>query len=244
MNKKIFNNILLNLFVSKYTGKISKSLLFKLLNFQQKNSLVIDNKKINQIYNDYNISFMNERTIEIPFVLHLLKKYIKLFSNLNILEIGNTLIHYENKNNIIKRKILDKYEVYPNVINLDLEDYKSTKKFNIIFSISTLEHIGSDYGENRNDSKFKKSISKCIELLDQDGFLIITLPIYYRNVVDDFIFENNMFLEKHFFLRKNIQNDWMKSTEKETKANKNKLIYNKNFPLANALFIGVIKKSN
>lgn len=239
---KLINIFLLNLLVTKYTKKITKDIIFKIFNFNRINILKINSIKIEQIYDDYNLTYLSERSIEIPFSKFLINKYIKLFNNPNILEVGNTLIHYENDNKI-KRTILDKYEVYPDVINKDIEDFTATEKFDLIFSISTLEHVGSDYNEEFNELKFERSIKNCLNLLNKNGYFIITLPIYYKKNVDYFIFNEKKFKEKYFFVKKNFQNDWKISNQEEVQKNKSKLIYNKNYPCANAVFVGVIKKN-
>lgn len=241
MNNYIFNTLLLNLLGSRYTKKITKILLYLFIR-KQNNQLTIEKENIFQIYNDYNISFFNERSIEIPFSKHLIQNYSKEYKNPNILEVGNTLIHYENDSAKFQRTILDKYETHPEVINEDIKDYHPKKKFDIIFSISTLEHVGSDYEEIKEDKKFSESINHCLNLLNPNGVLIITLPIFYRSIVDKYIFnKERTFYKKYFFQRKNFRNDWVISSEKDTLKNQNKLKYNLKYPLANALFVGVIK---
>lgn len=241
--KKQVNNIFLNLLTSKYSSKQIKKILSKFLKQNKKNKVKVDGKLIEQIYDDYNVTFMNERTIEIPFSKVIIHKFMKNYKNPKILEIGNTLIHYETKSEMIEREIVDKYEVYPNVINKDIMDFTPKNKFDIIFSISTLEHVGSDYEEEYVENKFKKAIDKCLELLDEKGVFIVTLPIFYRDVVDNIVFKENFFTTKYFFQRRNFKNDWFLSSEKKVLDNKEKLRYNSNFPLSNALFVGVVDKN-
>jgi len=227
---------------NRYTGIITKKILKKILNQNKINSLKILDKQINQIYDDYNNTYINERSIEIPFCKHLIKEKIVNIKNPKILEIGNTLIHYEGSEKI-SRKILDKYEIYPEVINEDIVEYSPNEKFDLIFSISTLEHVGSDYGEKNQQEKFMDAINRSVDLLKNKGFFIVTLPLFYRQAVDNYVFGNESFNEKYFLIRENFNNDWKLSNEDEVINKKDYLGYNKNYPCANSIFIGVIEKN-
>jgi len=44
----------------------------------------------------------------------------------------------------VKHDIVDKYEIAPSVVNEDLVNFKPGKKYDLIVSISTLEHVGWD----------------------------------------------------------------------------------------------------
>jgi hypothetical protein len=87
-------------------------------------------------YHWYNKTWRNERAVEVPIIWNIVKKYKRK----RILEVGNVLSHYYP----IRHEILDKYEKAPGVINLDVVDFKPAKKYDLIISISTLEHVGWD----------------------------------------------------------------------------------------------------
>lgn len=57
-----------------------------------------------------------------------------------MLEVGNVLSHYFP----IHHDIVDKYEVCPGVINQDIADFLPQEKYDLILSISTVEHVGWD----------------------------------------------------------------------------------------------------
>ena len=46
--------------------------------------------------------------------------------------------------------IVDKYEKKKGIINQDIVDYKPDKKYDLIISISTLEHVGWDETPREN----------------------------------------------------------------------------------------------
>lgn len=152
----------------------------------------------------YNTSFFNERTVEIPIFKELISKY----KSDSVLEVGNVLNHY---NFVKERDIVDKYEIFPKVKNIDIEHFNSTKKYNLILSISTLEHVGLDEGEIIQDPE---KLSRCLRhlsenLLQSKGCLIVSLPVNYKENVDDIIFNSNFFTEKFFMIRDNyFLNTW------------------------------------
>jgi len=167
----------------------------------------IFNGKIIQYENSfYNTSFFNERTVEIPLV----KEIISSYKRKNFLEIGNVLQHYNYPET---RVIVDKYEVSQNVINEDIETFSTPTKFDLIVSISTLEHVGLDEGEEVTD---KDKLQRCLlnisnNLLAKDGVLVVTLPVNYNENVDKFILENTLFQEKFFIKKDNLLlNTWKK----------------------------------
>jgi len=65
---------------------------------------------------------------------------VRKYRGKNILEIGNVLSRHIK----LEHDILDKYETAKGVINEDIVDFKSEKKYDLIISISTLEHVGWD----------------------------------------------------------------------------------------------------
>ena len=87
---------------------------------------------------------MNERSIEVPIVMEIVNQN----KGKRILEIGNVLSNYYK----VSHDIVDKYEKAPNVINQDVVDFKTNEKYDLIVSISTLEHVGWDE-EPRDDKK-------------------------------------------------------------------------------------------
>lgn len=128
----------------------------------------------------------SERAIEIPIALQFLSS---LVGEKKLLEVGNVLSYYQDllpDNNLIKtRRIIDKYEVIDGVENIDLMELSSTEKYEVIVSISTVEHIGQStepnqtYGEEiqRRDMEAPlKAIAKIYELLTENGKALITVP--------------------------------------------------------------------
>ncbi|HEY5530938.1 MAG TPA: hypothetical protein VIK22_02930 [Candidatus Anoxymicrobiaceae bacterium] len=120
------------------------------------------------LYHPYNLTWRNERSVEVPIALQLLGSC----TGLPVLEVGNVLSHYID----IDHEVLDKYESAPGVINADAVDFNPGKAYSLILSISTLEHIGHDE-EPREPSKPLAAIKNLSGLLAPGGRLVATIPV-------------------------------------------------------------------
>lgn len=186
-------------------------LIFRLQNylifFQKKaigkrDCFEFNGRKIPNFYSLCNHTFRNERCIEIPVILD----YLYGNSSKDILEIGNVLSHY----NRIEHDIVDKYEKGNNIISIDVLDYFPNKLYDLIFSISTLEHIGfddSNYGgtqANPLDSgeKILLAYNRLKMLLKPNGLLIFTVPLGYNSYLDNYIRQEKFDLSDCFYYKK------------------------------------------
>lgn len=157
-------------------------------------------------YNRIGYNNTGERAIEIPITLDFLATLDKKDK---ILEIGNTLSHYENSLSeyigIRPRRIVDKFEVAIGVDNVDFMDISSEEKYDVIVSVSTVEHIGQGiepsskaYGEQiqiRDREAPLKAIAKIYDLLAVGGKALITVP--FGKLIDGgwYIQFNRLYLE-------------------------------------------------
>ena len=178
----------------------------------------------------HNATWKNERAVEIPIIWKIVKKYRKQ----QILEVGNLLSHYFP----VKHDILDKYEKVNNVINQDAVDFRPSKKYDLIVSISTLEHIGWDETP-RNPAKILSAIQNLKNLLTPQGRMVVTLPLGYNNYLDELLRDGKIsFAEKYYLKRISKNNKWTEVDwidDQEVK-------YGYPFPAANGLIIGTIIK--
>lgn len=173
----------------------------------------------------------NERAVEIPIVMEFLKD--KLGSN--ILEVGNVLPNYYS----FPHDIVDKYERAPGVINEDIVDYAPGKNYDSIVSISTLEHVGWDETP-RDPEKFSRAVVNLQRILKSGGEMIVTMPLGYNTNLDRQIGDQQTgFPETYFLKRISKDNQWAEARLEEVASAR----YGSPFPCANALFVGVYKKS-
>jgi len=180
-------------------------------------------------YFDSYKTWIGERSVEIPIVMEMVREY----QGRNILEIGNVLSHHVQ----FEHDILDKYEIALGVLNEDVVDFKSEKKYDLIVSVSTLEHVGWDE-KPRDDIKILHAIENLKTLVTPwGGTIIITLPLGYNPAMDKLLKDGIIRFSKQYqLLRISKGNEWKSASWEEVKDSK----YNSPLPFANGLLIGII----
>lgn len=187
-----------------------------------------DNKKLQVFFSKYRTTWANERMIEIPIFKYLSDKY----KDKEVLEVGNVLSHYID----IEYDILDKYEKGENIINEDIIDYSPDKLYDIIFSISTFEHIGYDE-DVLDDRKIFDVINHLKSLLNPGGKIVFSIPIDYNPYLDKHILEGRLQIDDKLYLKRMKKyNLWEYVDEDEAMQSR----YGKPFYCASAILIGTI----
>ena len=163
-------------------------------------------KKYSYFAHSYNRATENMRTIEIPIIKEILR-----LGPLHVLEIGNVLSHY----GLIRWPVLDKYERGTMVINEDLKTYETRMPFDLIVSISTIEHIG--FGKYTHTTLPKPSMTdiflKIKSLLTPAGTAYITVPVGFNPNLDRYLVSNPSEIQIVGCMRRiNNINDWKECT--------------------------------
>lgn len=216
----VVSNSLPNLIV--YVGK---HFFYKF--FRSGRTFVFNGKKYRYFYSPYNFTYVAERSVEIPII----RSYLKKHNHQRILEVGNVLSHYFPTSH----DIVDKFEKAPGVVNQDITAFEPNKIYDLIVSISTIEHVGWD--EKKDKSKTISAIKKIRQLLSAKGIAILTLPIGYNSHIDKLLYQKTNPLGKVFYLkRESKDNEWKQATFKQIKNTK----FNKPYPFANAIAIATI----
>lgn len=185
--------------------------------------------KFYYFYHKYNNVWKNERAVEIPIIWCIVEKN----RGKRILEVGNVLSHYF----LVNHDIVDKYEKADDVINEDVVNFQPSKKYDLIVSISTLEHVGWD--ENpREASKIFRAIEHLKNLLSPGGKMIVTLPLGYNLKLDKFLKEGKLKFDNKYYLKRITKdNEWIEANWDDVSDVK----YGEPFPNANGLIIGIIE---
>ena len=108
----------------------------KLTRWTRTKTFVFNGHTYPYLYHFCNKTWKNERGVEIPIFRDILLRH----QAARILEVGNVLSHYFP----VHHEVVDKYEVAPIVINQDIVEFAPTERYDLILSISTLEHVGWD----------------------------------------------------------------------------------------------------
>ncbi len=196
--------------------------------FRKNKSFIFLNKNYRYFYHPYNRTVASERVVEIPYALSLLDRY----KGKEILEIGNVMSHYAD----IFHDVIDKYERGDGVMNLDVASCKLDKKYDLIFSISTMEHVGYSYGEKKDKKKFSKSVSNLKKYLRLGGKFVATFPVYYNEFISDLIVSNKMPFDKEYYMiRTSFWNEWEQVSKRKALTTN---MYDCFYANANALYIG------
>lgn len=131
----------------------------------------------------YNITRLNERCVEVAVALEWLSEHER------VLEVGNVLEHYGCW---VERDIVDLveqpawYQERP-VANIDIFDVmvgQDEPGYNLIVSLSTIEHIGTDFANDRDSMDAVRHLQS---LLAPRGEMLLTAPTGVSKVLDDAI---------------------------------------------------------
>jgi len=197
----------------------------------KRQKFILNGKVYQNFIHLYNNTFNNERCIEISAVRGLVELEIN-GSSKTILEVGNVLSHYFP----FQHDVVDKYEKMTKVINEDIIEFKPQKRYDVIISISTFEHIGFD-DEVIDTQKSVIAYNHLKELLNQNGTIVITMPIGYNPNILLLLEERKFDFTEIFYLKRISRMKWIESTYDEVKE------YQYNYPYknGNAIVIGLWK---
>jgi len=199
----------------------------------RRGTFLLDGTKYPYFYHLYNRTWISERTVEIPIASRLMRQY----DPSKILEVGNVLSHYMR----ISHDVLDKYESGRGVINQDVVEFSPEKVYDLILSISTIEHVGWDtYDEPKDPDKIIQAISRLHGLLGPEGKLFATLPLGYNPFLDALLKRGELpFTIRYCMKRISRDNRWVQVSWEDIRDSR----FNEPFPWANGLVILILDKS-
>jgi hypothetical protein len=202
-------------------------------------AFVFNGKEYDYFYHDYNETWSSERTVEVPIIWRIIQDN----QTSRTLEVGNVLSHYFE----IRHTVIDKFEEGPGVINEDIVETNFATQFDLIVSISTLEHIGwGTRHEARDPPKFSRAISKLRSMVKPGGKIWFTIPLGYNQYVDSLLKENALKLEERYFLKRiSSDNKWKQCDFEEVRNSayggfRIRSTKTPPFPRANAILVGRI----
>jgi len=203
--------------------------------FKPSRTFTFKGKTYNYFYHRYNTTWRNERAVEVPIIWEIVTR--SKSKRMHILEVGNVLSHYFP----IQHDVLDQYEKAHGVINQDVVDFQPSKKYDLIVSISTLEHVGWDE-EPRDSEKILRALENLeTNCLIAGGKIVVTLPLGSNTEMDRLLREGKMrFTKQEYLKRVSVDNEWIEVDWDEVKEVKR----NDPFPAANGLLIGIVEREN
>jgi SAM-dependent methyltransferase len=192
-------------------------------------SFTFRGKSYRYFWHRYNATWRNERAVEIPIA----RGFLAGLPADKVLEIGNVLSHYGP----VSHQVVDKYEQASGIRNEDVCDFKSDRKYDLILSISTLEHVGWDE-EPRDESKVLRAFENLRSLLAPEGRLVVTIPLGYNPPLDNLIDEGRIsFAERVYLRREPRRNLWREASADEVQHPH----YDRQAYAAHELLVGIIE---
>jgi hypothetical protein len=172
-------------------------------------------REYHYFYHPYNNTWQNERALELPIIWEEVEKV----DAERVLELGNVLSRYH----LVHHDIVDKHENGDGVITSDICDFHAPKMYDLIVSISTIEHIGfdEDYPVGRKSRIQPEKSLRVIQLLkgmlSKKGQLIVTVPLGHNLILDRLLKEEteNLFTRKAYLKRISKSNRWAEVEDKD-----------------------------
>lgn len=224
-----------------YIKRIMNKIIFPIIKVCKSNNRFIFRNK-EYYYFIHENSWATERVVEIPIILNYVDKSKK------ILEFGNVLFQFID----INWDIVDKYDKGKGVINVDIIDFKPEEKYDLIISISTLEHVGFNEqvglgelvkadDEEDNDKILEAIINLKNNCLKPNGKIIATVPLGYNKKMDKKLFDNKLGFDELFFLKRISKSNEWKEIEKNDVIEPQ---YGSPYPCANYICVGIYKNES
>lgn len=179
----------------------------------------------------YNFTWLNERHVEIPVINDIIGRHPQS----RLLEVGNVLSHY---NTVLSHPVVDKYERSDrkNLFTEDAETFSSGAPYDLIVSISTLEHVGWDESP-RDEEKVFRTVRHLRSLLSPEGEFVFTAPVGYSRPLDRLMDDADGFVERLCLRRVNALNEWEQTDWAEIRGSK----FHSPYPFANGLVIARVR---
>ncbi len=194
-------------------------------------SFTFQGRSYTYFWHRYNSTWRNERAVEVPII----RALVGGSPGARILEVGNVLSHYGP----VFHDAVDKYEKAPGVINEDICTFQPGKKYDLIVSISTLEHVGWDE-EPRQPEMILRAFENLRRLVAPGGKIVVTLPLGYNSLLDQWIREGKIAFTKQFYMKRiSRDNQWREVGAHEVKD----LRYDDTVPTALELLVGISEEN-
>lgn len=229
--RRLYRSGGIRLVISRGLRLLFRILKFRFLSFwfwlTPPGRFTVAGKSYEYFRHHYNATWQNERCVEIPIVWDVITHASKAE---RILEVGNVLGHYFPR----RHEVIDKYESGEGVICADVTEYSPAGKYDLIVSVSTLEHVGFDEAVKAPE-KILAALSNLRQYcLSGGGRLVVTLPVGYNPAVDQYLREGKISFSKLCCLKKISRGEWVEASWDSIRD----APYDASIPSANAVIVG------
>lgn len=206
-------------------SRVSKPFGYLFCRLRPEKTFTVAGRTYAYFYRWYNQTWRNERAVEVPLIWSLLQSA----RDANVLEVGNVLSHFFT----VKHVVVDKFERAPGVLNCDIIDHAPPTGYDLIVSISTLEHVGWDERPLVAD-KALRVIGHLQQLLRPGGRLVYTIPIGYNAALDAALREGLVTTTARYALKRISRDNRWREVAWDTIAH---AAYGEPYPAANAIVV-------
>lgn len=106
-----------------------------------------------------------------------------------VLEVGNVM----PLAGVAGHTVVDKYELGAGVVNEDIVDFRPGRRYELVLSLSTLEHVGWDE-EPRDPEKAPMALGAMAALVESGGSMLVTIPVgVHRTLEEAFLASDSPF---------------------------------------------------
>jgi len=141
---------------------------------------------------------------------------------------------YERLDGIVNR--LERYDPGGiTLVNADVVDWQPPAPFDLILSVSTLEHVGWDETP-REPGRLLVAVERLRGMLAPGGLLLVTMPLGHNAELDAALADGRLrFARQTFLKRLSRDNLWREAPWSEVAGTR----YNRPYPSANAIVVGM-----
>src|SRR4051812_24905286 len=154
---------------------------------------VVGGREYDYLWHPGEATWRSERAVEIPIGLAALAAA----EAQRTLEVGNVLRKYAGPR--AAHTVIDRYEHARGVVNEDALTF-SGGPYDLIVSISTLEHVGYDE-QPRDAGKAARAVDNLCGLLSAGGEFLATIPVGYNRELDDALRDGSLGAQVSYLAR-------------------------------------------
>jgi SAM-dependent methyltransferase len=200
--------------------------------FRSSETFLFQGKKYHYIFHRYCTTWKNERCAILPIAFDIIKEYQN--RGKNVLEIGNVTSHLYP----IVHDVVDKYEIADGVINEDVVNFQPPRRYDLIFSIVTMQHVGL-HESPQDATKILKAMENLKKILSPDGIILIIHGLGENKEMDELLKNGQLVFNERFYLKKVSKYKWIEAKWDDVKD----LPYDYSVPTATAVLIGLCVKN-
>jgi hypothetical protein len=177
-------------------------------------------------YDVTGFAWRSERTVELAIGAQALAAHPPQ----DVLEVGNVMSGYGHAGH----HVVDKYERRAGVLNEDIVGFDPGRRYGLVLSFSTLEHVGRDE-EPRDPDKAARALESVSNLVASDGALLVSIPVDYHRELEGAFVPGEIFDSVVLLVRCSRLHHW----EPRDLGELPQIHYDTPYPFANGLLVGV-----